>query len=272
MTSARPDDGNPALTRRGPLVAEIAALVLLVAVDAVSILGEPPARGVAGLVAAVVPGLGPVAAVLAVLRRRLVTRIGLLGGGVVAISLLNTALSALAHGHQTPGLTEILPIALLIGAGCRRLDRYAAIGLATAGGVAMTVAPVLRYGAGSSAALLAVPAALLWGGSLAVGLVLRDADDRLLAALAEARTDERLRLARELHDFVAHHVTGIAVRAQAAVSQARELRPDVTLMDIRMPRNDGLQATRLLAGPDVPDPMRFRGLKAIASAPTRPKK
>ncbi|MFL6054650.1 MAG: histidine kinase [Actinoallomurus sp.] len=54
------------------------------------------------------------------------------------------------------------------------------------------------------------------GGSLAVGFILRDADDRRFAALAEARTAERLRLARELHDFVAHHVTGIVVRAQAA--------------------------------------------------------
>ena len=109
MTSARPDEGSPA--RRGPLVAEIAALVLLAAVDSVMILRSSPARGLAaGLVTAVVPGLGPAAAILAVLRRRFVARIGLLGGGVVAISALNTALSALTHGHQAmPRIDGLTP-------------------------------------------------------------------------------------------------------------------------------------------------------------------
>ncbi|WP_066360975.1 response regulator [Herbidospora mongoliensis] len=41
-----------------------------------------------------------------------------------------------------------------------------------------------------------------------------------------------------------------------AVEQARHLRPDVVLTDIRMPRVDGLEVTRLLAGPDVADPIR----------------
>ncbi|GAA3518091.1 response regulator [Actinocatenispora rupis] len=41
-----------------------------------------------------------------------------------------------------------------------------------------------------------------------------------------------------------------------AVEQARRLRPDVCLVDIRMPRIDGIEVTRALAGPDVPDPLR----------------
>lgn len=53
---------------------------------------------------------------------------------------------------------------------------------------------------------------------------------------------------------------GIEVVAQAAdgheaVSLARRLRPDVCLLDIRMPRLDGVEATRQLAGPGVRDPL-----------------
>jgi DNA-binding NarL/FixJ family response regulator len=50
-------------------------------------------------------------------------------------------------------------------------------------------------------------------------------------------------------------VVGEAVDGREAVRLARELRPDVCLFDIRMPGMNGLEATRQLAGPGVPDPL-----------------
>ncbi|MEU7749488.1 response regulator transcription factor [Nonomuraea sp. NPDC052129] len=50
-------------------------------------------------------------------------------------------------------------------------------------------------------------------------------------------------------------VAAVADGAEA-VSEARRLRPDVCLLDIRMPKLDGIEVTRALAGPGVENPMR----------------
>jgi DNA-binding NarL/FixJ family response regulator len=51
-------------------------------------------------------------------------------------------------------------------------------------------------------------------------------------------------------------VVGECGDGRAAVELATRLRPDVVLMDVRMPVLDGIGATRLLAGAGVPQPVK----------------
>ncbi|MGP3918587.1 sensor histidine kinase [Nonomuraea sp. 10N515B] len=63
-----------------------------------------------------------------------------------------------------------------------------------------------------------ISAALLWAlgvvGASGLGLWLRGSEQSRRRAVREVRRAERLDLARDLHDFVAHHISGIVVQAQ----------------------------------------------------------
>lgn len=50
-------------------------------------------------------------------------------------------------------------------------------------------------------------------------------------------------------------VVAVAEDGREAVEAAKRLLPDVVCMDIRMPGQDGISATRELCGPDVADPV-----------------
>jgi signal transduction histidine kinase len=93
--------------------------------------------------------------------------------------------------------------------------------------------------------VLAFAAALLLGISIAVGLMLRSRDSErttvVQSAVADAQTAERMALARELHDVVAHHVTGIVVQAQAARLMA-EKNPQVAVEAMGRIENAGVEA------------------------------
>nr|WP_255632805.1 histidine kinase [Amycolatopsis sp. TNS106] len=91
----------------------------------------------------------------------------------------------------------------------------------------------------------AVAAVLLLGISVAVGLALRSRDSErtqvIQSAITDAQTSERMALARELHDVVAHHVTGIVVQAQAAKMMG-EKNPQVAVEAMGRIEDAGVEA------------------------------
>lgn len=73
--------------------------------------------------------------------------------------------------------------------------------------------------------------------------------------IADDQSIVRAGLATILNSFPDIEVIAQAADGREAVSLARRLRPDVCLLDIRMPIVDGIEATRQLAGSDVADPI-----------------
>ncbi|MFC9255728.1 response regulator [Amycolatopsis thailandensis] len=78
---------------------------------------------------------------------------------------------------------------------------------------------------------------------------------KILLADDQAMVRAGLRLILEDQSDI--EVIGEAEDGAEAITMARRLRPDVCLVDIRMPKLDGIQVTRTLAGPGVPDPIRI---------------
>ena len=138
-------------------------------------------------------------------------------------------LLALPHALYRWGASQQIVVGTLV------IAAVAAAGLAEA-----SLAAVL-----GSAALLVAPMA--WG----TAGRLRSRAERL--ALAQVKLQERERLARELHDTVAHHVSAIAIRAQAGQALAN-LQPGVveeSLQLVQAEARQGLDEIRALVGQGI---------------------
>ncbi|MGH3760801.1 sensor histidine kinase [Actinophytocola sp.] len=151
-------------------------------------------------------------------------------------------------------LTGVAATMALIGYAVRYLAPLQAVG-ATAALVGVNLLMlVLRWGAHVVDIEVMLLSGLLLIVSVAAGWYFRARDrERTQTARAEvtsAQQGERMALARELHDVVAHHVTGIVVQAQAALLVA-ERNPDVAmpaLEKIDRSGTEALNAMRTLVG------------------------
>ncbi|WP_327312733.1 sensor histidine kinase [Streptomyces sp. NBC_01235] len=93
-------------------------------------------------------------------------------------------------------------------------------------------------------------------GLLVIGLVaglagyLRSLDYRRTVAVTETRREERLAIAADLHDFVAHHVTGILVQTQVArmMAASRQDELDPVLAGIERAATQALASMRRTVG------------------------
>jgi signal transduction histidine kinase len=82
--------------------------------------------------------------------------------------------------------------------------------------------------------------------SLAIGVLVRTQEDRVVDARELMRTQERARMAADLHDLVAHEVTGILVLAQAAGAVAPDARSADSFARIERSAHEALGEIRSL--------------------------
>jgi signal transduction histidine kinase len=121
------------------------------------------------------------------------------------------ALLTLGEVRHPWGPAEVIALGVLCAQVIRTLPLRPAVALGAALSTAVIVAPARGGHPGIAGALLGVAVV----GLLAACAYLRISGVQRVAAVTRARAGERLAIARELHDLVAHHVTGLVIEAQA---------------------------------------------------------
>lgn len=184
---------------------------------------------------------------LALARRRQRTRATVAALTVAAAAVIAAGVADLP---QEPSPATALGLSVLVGSAVRTLPPRTA-GCLAAGGLAVVAGGQLaaRPTMVGITGVTGLTAVLLLT-AVAAGLWLRLLDDRARATAQQVRQEERLELARELHDIVAHHLTGMLIQAQAAQVVGRRDPSRVTdsLADIETCATDALTAMRRVVG------------------------
>jgi signal transduction histidine kinase len=194
-------------------------------------------------------GAGIVICVTALLRGRNRALAAVTGLVLFAATAVTAGLGAFSPGPLFGG--GLIGLLVLGAAAVRRLaPRPAAIIAVTGTAVIAAGETAGPGGLFDHRTFYALAAATLWSAALAAGLYFRYLDFGHRQTLETVRRQERLELARELHDVVAHHVTGIVVQAQAARFTGTDHAETLlsTLDGIETAGTDTLAAVRQLVG------------------------
>lgn len=171
---------------------------------------------------------------------------------VVALVLAAVAVvvARLADLPSEPGPAMNLGLSVLVGAAVRTFPTRSAVAVAAGAAVVAAACWFAARPVSSGVAPVVAHTVTGWLGALVTGLCLRLLDVRRLAVTEQVRRDERLELARELHDLVAHHVTGVVLQAQAArvVRRRHPERLDDSLAGIEAAGSEALAAMRRVVG------------------------
>lgn len=147
---------------------------------------------------------------------------------MLAVSLATSLVLALSSVNGVPGSSETGSLLVLTIGALRHVQPVRrAAGFAVAALAVLMAEGIGRdyYGNGVAFSFILFAG---WSMAAGVGGYLRFQQERRNEAVHSVRRAERLELARELHDLVAHHITGIVVQAQAARTVA-ELKPEAVV-------------------------------------------
>ncbi|MFC9255727.1 sensor histidine kinase, partial [Amycolatopsis thailandensis] len=177
---------------------------------------------------------------LALARRRERTWTAVAGLAVAALTIF-IGLLPITRLPAEPGPAMALGLAVLTGSAVRALAPVRAAAIAGAGLLMI----VVQLAVGPVSAVPAIAAAT-WLAGVAAGLALRLYDGKARAAADRVRRAERLELARELHDIVAHHLTGMLIQSQAAqvVARRNPEKVSASLVEIEAAGSDAMVAMR----------------------------
>ncbi|MEU5909520.1 histidine kinase [Micromonospora sp. NPDC047527] len=188
-------------------------------------------------------------------------RLPLAALALATVSLAVTAMLVVLTGGtvfaRTWGLAEsagLIGVVFVVSRwGAPRFALWAAM----AAGLAVAAMP-LRIGTDSLLVIFGLLQALAAVAAAGVGLYLRVIAAGRDRAIALVRAEQRAEFARDLHDFIAHHVTGIVVQAQGArfVAEQDPRRVIVALEQIERAGAETMASMRRMVGilrnPDAP--------------------